>query len=170
MDVGSKPDAQGWMQVRALFLKVLEQFEGAKSDCLESFSEAMYNLAKGQRVEIRKEWIRATCGHSLVISWDDTSVPTQPLYHGTQLRLFRKIERQGLPPMKRSAVQLTSNLSYARSIADDLGRGIVFQIDCDASIRSGVKFSVRSDHVWCATAIPPECLTIVSNRLPVRRP
>ena len=111
--------------------------------------------------------IRALYGHTLpdVVAARPASAPTR-LFHGTNADAEPRIRSDGLRPMLRGHVHLTSDLGYAVQVASAAGASwVVLRVRCAEAEGSGVGFLTTAGHVWLSDAIGPEFI----DPIPVAR-
>lgn len=111
-----------------------------------------------QRFEIASGRIRALYGHSAAVRRTATAPPTR-LYHGTSAALLERILRDGLKPMRRTHVQLTTSTIYARRVVKAQDEPVVLTVHAVAASLAGVSFFKASALVWLSEPIPPAFLT-----------
>lgn len=119
------------------------------------------------RFEVRRGSVRALYGHTLpgVVAARPASAPTH-LFHGTNAGAQPGIRRDGLSPMLRGHVHLTSNLGYAVQVASAAGLSwVVLRVRSAEAEAAGVGFLGTAGHVWLSGAIAPEFL----DPIPVAR-
>lgn len=103
--------------------------------------------------------IRANQGHTVEV--DLGLVPVEPppvLFHGTVERSADKILAEGLRPMSRHHVHLSSDVETARRVGGRRGRPVVLEIDANAMHAAGHEFYVSENGVWLTDAVPAEFL------------
>jgi putative RNA 2'-phosphotransferase len=156
------PDADGWVSLNDA-LQVLDRwFDSKFSFRLEILLRAVHQEKQASRFQIENGHIRASYGHSYEgFQPTSQSVPDLPLLHGTTARIWPLIEFQGILPMGRRFVQLTTDFDYAEKIGQRKGSdSMVLQIRTQDALKAGVTFYQTGTHVWLATAIPSSCLTV----------
>ena len=154
-------DGEGWAPVDQL-LEALRSKGGHWSGVDHARLGHMLATASKRRYELDGDRIRALYGHSLpaVIA----RVPADPprrLFHGTDPRTWRVIEAEGLRPMRRQYVHLSTD----RSTAAAVGRRksdvpLVLLVRAAEAAHSGVRFYVGNDLVWLADGVPSRFLQI----------
>jgi putative RNA 2'-phosphotransferase len=120
-----------------------------------------------ERFEIVRGRIRALYGHTLpgVVAARPAQPPTR-LFHGTAAEHESRIREEGLLPMRRGYVHLTSDLGYALQVARACeAPWYVLRVRATDAAESGVEFLTTAGHVWLASAIRPDFL----DPLPVAR-
>lgn len=166
--------AEGWTDLESLVMALrCRRREWSKLSCadLRQWVQAM----SVRRFELRGDQIRALYGHSLEhVVVGDQRKPPEVLWHGTISGALDSIRQNGLLPMGRKLVHLTSDQKYAGDVADSKGntafRDEVEMPDADPSggptliltvraveaFDAGVQFWQANDHVWLADPIPAQ--------------
>ena len=104
--------------------------------------------------------IRANQGHSVEVDLDlPVTDPPAVLYHGTVDRFLPAIERDGLQPMDRHHVHLSSTVDTARAVGARRGKPVILRVDAAAMAAAGFEFRVSANGVWLADTVPPAFLT-----------
>lgn len=104
--------------------------------------------------------IRANQGHSVAVELDlPVADPPAVLYHGTVARFLSAIERDGLRPMRRHHVHLSSTVDTARAVGARRGDAMILRVDAAAMAAAGHEFRVSANGVWLADAVPPAYLS-----------
>jgi putative RNA 2'-phosphotransferase len=120
--------------------------------------EDLVRLQSEDRFEIRRGRIRALYGHTLpgVVAARPAKAPSR-LFHGTNADAEPEIRREGLSPMRRGHVHLTSDLGYSMQVARAAGPSwVVLRVRSAEAERAGVGFLATAGHVWLSGAIGPE--------------
>src|SRR5512139_3308987 len=100
--------------------------------------------------------IRASQGHTVEVSLGlPVATPPDRLYHGTVERFAGAIRREGLRPMKRHDVHLSSDVETARKVGARRGRPVILKIDAAAMAAAGHEFRVSANGVWLVAYVPP---------------
>ncbi|MEC3981754.1 RNA 2'-phosphotransferase [Amycolatopsis sp. H20-H5] len=108
----------------------------------------------------RGERIRASQGHSVDVDLAlPTAEPPAVLYHGTVDRFLAAILREGLRPMKRHAVHLSTSVETATTVGARRGKPVLLSIDARAMTEAGHEFQLSANGVWLTAAVPPEYLS-----------
>ena len=151
---GLKLDAKGWVDLNE-FLKVISShldYTVTRKDV-----EDIIAASEKKRFEIDGNRIRATYGHSIDAKIE--FVPTTPpnvLYHGTSRRAMEKIQTEGLKPMNRQYVHLSSDVETARKVGkrhDDTP--VILEVDAKAMNENGCKFFHSADDgTWMCDSVP----------------
>ena len=93
--------------------------------------------------------IRARQGHSIPV--DVGLTPTTPpdvLYHGTADRFIPSILNEGLKPMSRLYVHLSSDVDTATTVGKRHGKPVVLSIDAKQMVNDGIQFFLSNNGVW----------------------
>lgn len=116
-----------------------------------------------KRFEIRDGKIRATYGHSTAEKIKfEPSVPLETLYHGTARRFVSSIEREGLKPMNRQYVHLSSDLDTAVRVGKRHdSQPVIFEVQAGQMHRDGVVFyHSGNDGTWMCEAVEPKYIRL----------
>lgn len=123
-------------------------------ELVEGDDKGRYELSEDGRK------IRALHGHSVDVDLGYEPVTPPPvLYHGTATRFVSSIESQGLLPMRRQFVHLSSSEEEAVSVGARHGRPVVLQVDAQAMADAGYEFHLSGDGVWLVSDVPPRFLS-----------
>lgn len=96
-----------------------------------------------------KTRIRARQGHSIDVDVELREVkPPKHLYHGTAEKNLELILKDGLKPMSRKHIHLSSDRKTAEDVGRRHGKPIVLEIDTEALYNSGIKFYLSQNNVW----------------------
>lgn len=153
-------DAEGWASVDAL-IDALRAERGAWSALSEADLEHMIAQSEKKRHELRDGKIRACYGHSTPqkLTLDQTEPPSI-LYHGTSPETAEMIRKDGLKPMGRQYVHLSSDSETASKVGARKARSpIILRVDAEAAFASGIRFYHGNEMVWLADIIPPEFIS-----------
>ncbi|WP_457742991.1 RNA 2'-phosphotransferase [Thermococcus sp.] len=157
-EFGLKPDVEGFVPLD----KLVRALQTVYPDVTEEFvKEIVENDPKG-RYEIRGNKIRARYGHSFEVSLKhEEDRESKVLYHGTPRRNLEPILKEGLKPMRRQFVHLTTNREEALETGGRHGRGVVLLIiDAECLRRKGLKVYKAGRNVRIVESVPPECITL----------
>ena len=156
---GVKVDPDGWATLK----EVVGALRTMNRRLSAATGDAVVSLVRSQeleRFEIVRGRIRALYGHTLpgVVAARPAKPPTR-LFHGTAAENESRIREEGLLPMRRGYVHLTSDLGYALQVARACGSSwIVVRVRATDAAGSGVEFLTTAGHVWLASAIRPDFL------------
>lgn len=107
-------------------------------------------------IDLEKNKIRATHGHSFrVLLNEKIETPPQILYHGSFISSFGSILIDGLKPMNRQFVHLSSNVETALEVAKRHGRPMIITVDSESFNKDGGIFYKTSENVWLTSMVPP---------------
>lgn len=105
--------------------------------------------------------IRAVQGHSIEVDLQyPLAEPPSQLFHGTASISWNSIDAEGLRPMERQHVHLSSDVPTARSVGMRHGRPIVLAVAAGDMHRAGEKFWLAENGVWLTEAVPREYITL----------
>lgn len=155
--IGLTMDGAGWVRIDEMLAKAAARgsaFSRAQLD------EVVAGNNK-QRFEIDEtgELIRARQGHSVPVELGYSAAePPEVLFHGTAQKTLTLIWRDGLLPMKRHAVHLSSEKETAVKVGSRHGRPAVLAVAAARMQADGYTFSVTGNGVWLTDAVPAEYL------------
>lgn len=157
-------DSAGWVGVDDL-LKAL----GKDMTRQPSVSDLWYIIdhSEKKRFEIKGDRIRATYGHSVAgkVDLGEPTVPPDTLFHGTAAKTFYShIEKEGLKPMNRQMVHLSTDVATARKVALRHGDSIVIiAVDAKRMWNDGIKFyKTANDGTWLCDFVDSKYFTQVN--------
>lgn len=148
---GLKIDKHGWVSVSEL-IKAL-------STDMETLEKIVaFNDKKRFLFSEDKSRIRACQGHSIKVDVEPKeAVPPKYLYHGTLLKNRKSIEKEGLRPMNRLYVHLSTDIDTAWQVAKRRKSAdgyVIYRIDTEAMIKNGCKFYQAENGVWLTDSVP----------------
>lgn len=152
--VGLTLDTQGWCEIDLLC---------QKTDFTPEELLAITLADEKQRYSISPDGkkIRANQGHStgdVSLNFKE-KVPPSRLFHGTTSAATTEIEKRGLLPMSRHYVHMSADVDTAASVGGRRrGDATIFEINCVAAFRDGIKFYLSDNSVWLARSIPAKYL------------
>ena len=154
-------DEEGWVPVEDL-LAALREHRRAWRDLSEKDIAELIARSDKQRYELRGGRIRALYGHSLPGRLARTPAPPPDmLYHGTSERALDAIRVEGLKPMGRQYVHLSTDEETALQVARrKRGRPVILRIRAAEAHRAGVAFYRGNDKVWLADSVPPAFIIV----------
>ena len=102
--------------------------------------------------------IRANQGHSIpgVVIRMETPVPPEFLYHGTATKTVGIILREGLKPMKRDFVHISSDIETAVRVGKRHGNPAVLTIKARDFVEDGHVLYLSPNGVWLTSFVPRE--------------
>ncbi len=127
--------------------------------------EALVTMDAKQRFEFSEDRlsIRACQGHSIPIDLGLKEVaPPETLYHGTAERFVAAIMKDGLKPMSRNFVQLTTMHDIAVNVGQRHGNPVVLVVTAQTMHQNGHQFFQASNGVWLTKYVSPEYISIPS--------
>ena len=96
-----------------------------------------------------KTKIRARQGHSIPVNVDlKEAIPPDILYHGTALRFYDNIIKDGIKKMGRQYVHLSDNKITAFKVGKRHGDACVLIIDTKRMKLDNIKFYLSNNNVW----------------------
>jgi putative RNA 2'-phosphotransferase len=153
---GLELDAEGWVPVDEL-LAALRRKRDWHSLTLDDLIDMMARADK-QRYELCDGKIRAFYGHSTPDKVQKTpAVPPDTLYHGTAPEAVRIILEEGLKPMNRQYVHLSTDEATARLVgARHASEPVILHILALDAHAAGIVFYLGNEDVWLADYVPPQ--------------
>lgn len=152
-------DAEGYAALPEVLAAVRTRIESATLADLEAVvsqvepQKSRYSIVGGE--------IRANYGHSLAGRIEQQAgVPPPVLWHGTPEDALQQISQQGLRPMRRQYVHLTTSQDLATRIGARHGKPRLLRVDAAAAHAQGTVFYRANDAFWLALHIPPQYLGI----------
>jgi putative RNA 2'-phosphotransferase len=145
----------GWANVSDV-LSVLKISEMVLAQIVANDEKRRYSFDE------TKTKIRANQGHSIPGVEMNFRSPSPPefLYHGTSTRFLDTIMKDGLKPMKRQWVHISSDYETAVKVGARHGKPIVLRIDARVFVDAGNKLFQADNGVWLTKEVPPSFLEI----------
>lgn len=146
---GLKLDEYGFVDLKE-FLQAMNRVHHFQPKLTEmQIREIMHNSDK-QRFEIKNGKICALYGHSLPgIIKRRQATPPRILYHGTAHRFLKSIEKEGLLPMGRQYVHLSTDKAMAISVGQRRDpHPAILEIAAQKASQDEIVFYVGNDEVW----------------------
>ena len=145
--VGITLDNHGWANVSDLIAGIRDT--GRYTD-MEMLEEIVRTDEKGRySFNEDKTLIRANQGHSIPVDVElKEVVPPDILYHGTATRFLDSIREQGIKPMSRLHVHLSSDMDTATKVGRRHGSPVVLGINTKKMTEDGLKFYISENDVW----------------------
>lgn len=149
---GLNPDNQGWVDLQVF----LDAMGISKTD----LDYVIANMNK-KRLEIQGNKIRAAYGHSFSDKVQhQESEPPEILYHGTTPFNAFIIKKEGLKPMSRQYVHLSTTPNTASVVGQRRSaEPTILTINSKKAFEDGVKFYHTNEDIWLADFIAPEYIT-----------
>ena len=153
-------DDKGFVRLENLLRKINERF-----DVNEHFVKQIVCDSEKKRFEIVGEKIRAIYGHSINVEIrlpEDQTV--ELLYHGTTLESVSKILKDGLKPMRRKWVHLSTTEETAKEVGKRrTPNPVVLAIDAQKARKDGIKFYKATGGVYLSKEIPSKYIKILDQ-------
>jgi putative RNA 2'-phosphotransferase len=152
--LGLALDPEGWVALDDLL-------RGLGPGVSRADVEDVVHGGEKRRFELDGDRIRARYGHSVEGRVElPVADPPAVLFHGTGPASAAAIEQEGLVPMRRQFVHLSSTEETARRVgARHGGRPVVFTVDAARAHADGVVFRRAGDDTWLVDELPPSYLT-----------
>jgi putative RNA 2'-phosphotransferase len=148
-------DAEGYAPVQDVVRALRESIPEACADDVQRVIDTIE--PDKARFSISGSDIRANYGHSLTERIvQQRVVPPALLLHGTSEAAVASIRRDGIRPMRRQYVHLTTNADLAGRVGGRHGRAHVLEIDAVRACETGVAFYRANESFWLADFVPPE--------------
>jgi putative RNA 2'-phosphotransferase len=152
-------DGEGYADLREVLAAVQTRLPGAT---LADLTMVVREVEpEKSRYRIEDGGIRANYGHSLAgrIA-QEPGVPPALLWHGTPDHALEAIARQGLLPMRRQYVHLTTSRELATRIGARHGAPRTLKVDAARAHADGLVFYWANDAFWLSGHIPPGYITV----------
>ncbi|MCS7177745.1 MAG: RNA 2'-phosphotransferase [Anaerolineae bacterium] len=158
---GLRLDEEGW----ASLPEVLEILQGLPNFRWATRADVMELVEKGsgdekRRFEVVGERIRARYGHTIPLcAAFSPCLPPPRLYHGTSPHALNRIRKEGLRPMRRQYVHLSTDREAAARVgARHAPHPVVLIVRAREAAEAGILFHRADESTYLAKAIPPEFL------------
>lgn len=107
-----------------------------------------------------KTAVRALYGHSVKIELNlSPSTPPAVLYHGTAKKNIDLIYAEGIRPMSRNKVHLSSTIETAKLVGQRHGIPIILEINTYAMATDGHSLYQLNNDIWQTDYIPTKYIT-----------
>ena len=157
--IGVQLDEHGWANVDELISSISST--GKKID-MEILEEIVRTDNK-QRYSFNedKTLIRANQGHSIPVDVElKEQQPPQVLYHGTASKFLDSIMQDGLKPMSRLYVHLSSDIETAMKVDKRHGEPVILKINSKEMCNDGIKFYLSENGVWLTKSVNKKYITL----------
>ena len=147
-------DENGWVEIEQLINN------GKKYKNINLNKDLIEDIVKNndkQRFTLddSKKRIRANQGHSINVDLElESKIPPNILYHGTTERFLDSILKDGLKPMSRQHVHLSSTKDTAINVGKRHGKPVVLIIDSEKMDEEGYEFFLSKNDVWLVRYVP----------------
>ena len=159
--IGINLDEHGWANVEELINGIKKSGKEIDMDILEE----IVRTDNKQRYSFNedKRFIRANQGHSIKVDVELKEMqPPDFLYHGTAIKSMESIMDEGLKPMSRLYVHLSSDYNTAINVGKRHGDPVVLKIDAKRMYEDGNKFYVSENGVWLTEYVGKKYMRIVN--------
>ena len=159
--IGITLDEHGWADVEELIKGINET--GEEIEFNKDTLETIVKTDKKQRYSFSqdKTLIRANQGHSIPVDVEsEKKEPPKVLYHGTGSKFVKSIQEQGLLPMERLYVHLSSDVETATNVGKRHGTPVVFQVNTEQMQKDGYDFFQSVNGVWLTKEVPTKYLEL----------
>ena len=115
-------------------------------------------MSDKKRFEIRGNKVRGLYGHTIPVRIEhEEDKLVRILYHGTTESAAQRILKEGLEPMRRRSVHLSSTIEGAIYVGlRRTKHPVVLEIDAEAARHDGFKFYRATDKVYLSKSVPSE--------------
>jgi len=154
--IGIRLDEHGWADVEELLLGI-QQTRPISREMLEEIvrtdKKQRYSFSEDKRL------IRANQGHSIPVDVElPEALPPEVLLHGTGKPFVESIDRQGLLPMSRLYVHLSTDIKTAESVGRRHGKPVVYRVLSGKMASDGYLFYLSVNGVWLTKQVPVQYL------------
>lgn len=155
-------DDEGFVPIEQLLHALNEGGSYGRPVTKEDLEEIIRTSGK-KRHEIVGNRIRALYGHSVPQTIrKEAGTPPDILYHGTNEFCVEAIAKDGILPMARQYVHMSTDTQMAETVAKRRkGRMLIMQIDAKKAMADGIEIFVGNDRVWLAKHIPPQYISVL---------
>ncbi len=154
-------DKQGFVPITQL-LNALNESGNYDHKITTADLEQIIRTSEKKRHEIVGDRIRALYGHTTPQAIKkEPGIPPTVLYHGTSHKALPKILEEGLKPMLRQHVHLSTDVETASRIGKrrDLNP-VILKINTVVAREAGIQFYIGNKKVWLCEGLPPEFLKV----------
>lgn len=157
--IGITLNSSGWVDVES-FLDGIRKEKYYELCTIDDIEKVVSEDSKG-RYSLKDGMIRANQGHSIKIDLKlKSKIPPPKLYHGTPEKFLKSIKKNGLKPMNRHHVHLSSDIETAKNVGERRGKSTVIEIDTMSMVRDNIKFYQSDNGVWLTDEVNPKYLII----------
>ena len=150
-------DDEGYVNINDLINSINSKNHYPKEITIDDLYEVI-RISDKKRLDIKDNLVRALYGHSVETTIKkDESTPPEVLYHGTSHKAIDSIISDGLKPMSRQYVHLSTDIDTAKLVGLRRDENpIILVIDAKKAYEDGIKFYVGNDKVWLSESLPPK--------------
>ena len=159
--IGITLDEHGWADVDELIKGINET--GEEIEFSKDTLETIVKTDKKQRYSFSQDrtLIRANQGHSIPVDVElEKKEPPKVLYHGTGSRFVKSIQEQGLLPMERLYVHLSTDVETATNVGKRHGTPVIFQVNSEQMQKDGYDFFQSVNGVWLTKEVTAKYLEL----------
>ena len=159
--IGITLDEHGWADVDELIKGINET--GEEVEFSKATLETIVKTDKKQRYSVSqdKTLIRANQGHSIPVDVElEKKEPPKILYHGTGVKSVKAIQEQGLLPMERLYVHLSTDVETAPNVGKRHGTPVIFKVNTEQMQKDGYDFFQSVNGVWLTKEVPAKYLEL----------
>ena len=167
--IGVSMDREGWVRIEDLVNGIRTRWRNAHLYrwVRPEHVVAIAMLDPKGRFEIKDGMIRARYGHNRSLGIE-ISYPidreSKVLFHGTSCEALASILREGIKPMRRMFVHLTTSIRDACEVGRrHSSNPIVLVVDCECLRRHGIEIYTASHSIKLAKYVPPRCIIRIEN-------
>jgi len=161
-EVGLRLDNEGWVDIDELVHAIRSRWKRSDySWVAKDHILAVAHLDEKGRFEVRDGRIRAKYGHSARLGISIGYTPdndSKVLYHGTSRGALTSILRNGILPMYRTYVHLSTNFEDACRVGARHGEPVVVVIDADCVRKHGYEIYFATPVIRLVERVPSECI------------
>lgn len=155
-------DEHGWANVEELLVGINETGRKIDMDILEEIvatdNKQRYSFNQD------KTMIRANQGHSIPVDVElKEQEPPEFLYHGTATRFLDAILNDGLKPMSRLYVHLSTDIETALKVGKRHGDPVVLEIYSGDMYKDGHKFYLSENGVWLTKKVDVKYFEVMND-------
>lgn len=159
--IGITLDEHGWADVNELIKGINDT--GEEVEFSKDTLETIVKTDKKQRYSFSqdKTLIRANQGHSIPVDVElEKKEPPKVLYHGTGVKSVKAIQEQGLLPMERLYVHLSTDVETATNVGKRHGTPVIFKVNAEQMQKDGYDFFQSVNGVWLTKEVPTKYLEL----------
>lgn len=147
-------DNAGWANVKAVLAALNISYEDLV-EIVETDEKGRYEFNQSNT------FIRACQGHSINVDLGlEERKPPEILLHGTGWKSVHNILREGIKPMNRQYVHLSTDFYTAFNVGKRHDENImVFKIMAGEMYRNGYKFYLSHNNIWLTKEVPFKYIT-----------
>ena len=159
-EFGLNMDEYGYIPLE----EVTEAVQRRYSEVGEEDIRRLVDDSRPKRFEIVEDYIRALYGHSFFLEIDDDPIdPPEKLFMGTTVKAGSRVPEEGLRPVDRSYLHLSTTREIAESRSHEAGEPCVVEIEAKRAFEEGgIEFYARGE-VILSREIPAEFVGEVSG-------